>query len=142
MSVAVCDVELCCPDVLDDPPERDEDANVDDPDAPPEEDDREALEPDEEAELPDEEAELPDGAVTEAAVVEETAIVEEAAVVSETEDMMIVVEGEDTTRPLPMVESLVHMEEEGIGWAAGVTGSPWWNVEVPYTPIGCKVSQR
>ena len=24
----------------------------------------------------------------------------------------------------------------GAGWAEGVTGSPWKNVDVPYTPIG------
>jgi hypothetical protein len=38
--------------------------------------------------------------------------------------------------PFPTLATVVHMEEEGAGCAGGVTGSPWWKVEVPYTPIG------
>lgn len=37
---------------------------------------------------------------------------------------------------LPIVPRFVQSEEDGAGCAGGVTGSPWWNVDVPYTPIG------
>lgn len=40
------------------------------------------------------------------------------------------------TLPFPMLATVVHIEEEGAGCAGGVTGSPWWKVEVPYTPMG------
>lgn len=44
---------------------------------------------------------------------------------------------------LPIVPSCVQSEDDGAGCAGGVTGSPWWNVEVPYTPIGwCIYRQR
>lgn len=36
----------------------------------------------------------------------------------------------------PMVLNVVHIEDGGAGCAGGVLGSPWWNVEVPYTPMG------
>ena len=37
-----------------------------------------------------------------------------------------------------MVLREVQRDEEGAGWAGGVTGSPWKNVDVPYTPMGWK----
>jgi hypothetical protein len=37
----------------------------------------------------------------------------------------------DTRKPLPIVESVVQREDDGAGCAAGVLGSPWWNVELP-----------
>lgn len=36
----------------------------------------------------------------------------------------------------PIVLTVVHELLEGAGWAVGVAGSPWWNVELPYMPIG------
>ena len=36
-----------------------------------------------------------------------------------------------TTRPFAMVLRVVHCDDEGAGCAAGVTGSPCWNVEAP-----------
>lgn len=41
---------------------------------------------------------------------------------------------------LPIVLNGVHCEDGGAGCAGGVLGSPWWNVEVPYTPMGSPVS--
>lgn len=38
---------------------------------------------------------------------------------------------------LPIVLSVVQSEDDGTGCASGVTGCPWKNVDVPYTPIGC-----
>ena len=40
----------------------------------------------------------------------------------------------------PMVDTGVHIDEAGAGCAGGVTGSPWWKVEAPYTPMGCYVA--
>lgn len=40
-------------------------------------------------------------------------------------------DAEDDTARLPMVDTVVHSDEAGAGCADGVTGSPWWNVEVP-----------
>lgn len=37
----------------------------------------------------------------------------------------------------PIEDTVVHSDEEGAACAGGVAGSPWWNVEVPYTPMGC-----
>ena len=37
---------------------------------------------------------------------------------------------------LPMVLRDVQSEDDGAGCAGGVTGSPWKNVDVPYTPMG------
>ena len=39
----------------------------------------------------------------------------------------------------PFASDFVGTQEDvaGAGCAGGVTGWPWWNVEVPYTPIGC-----
>jgi hypothetical protein len=31
----------------------------------------------------------------------------------------------DITKSLPMVLNVVHEEEDGAGWAAGVAGWPW-----------------
>ena len=42
----------------------------------------------------------------------------------------------EAAKPPPIVVRGVHIDEAGAGWAGGVTGSPWWKVEVPYTPIG------
>jgi len=42
--------------------------------------------------------------------------------------------------PLEMLAIRAHSEDEGIGCADGVKGSPWWNVDVPYTPMGCAES--
>ena len=39
--------------------------------------------------------------------------------------------------PSPTVFALTHWDLAGAGCAAGVDGWPWWNVDVPYTPIGC-----
>lgn len=36
----------------------------------------------------------------------------------------------------PMVLKVVHMLDGAGGCADGVLGSPWWKVDVPYTPIG------
>ena len=47
----------------------------------------------------------------------------------------------DTAR-LPMVDNVVHIDDGGAGCAAGVDGSPWWNVDVPYTPMGYKTESR
>lgn len=44
--------------------------------------------------------------------------------------------------PLPTDAMRIQSEEEGAGCAGGVTGSPWWNVEVPYTPIGCPRTKK
>lgn len=44
--------------------------------------------------------------------------------------------------PLPTDAMCTQSEEAGAGWAGGVTGSPWWNVEVPYTPIGCPCTKE
>lgn len=35
-----------------------------------------------------------------------------------------------------MVERVVHDEEGAAGWADGVGETPWYHVDVPYTPIG------
>jgi hypothetical protein len=43
---------------------------------------------------------------------------------------------------LPIVLRDVHIEDGGAGCAEGVDGSPWKNVEVPYTPMGSPVSPR
>ena len=45
-----------------------------------------------------------------------------------------------TANPLPIELTVVHWLVAGAGWAAGVTGSPWWKVEAPYTPIGSSSS--
>lgn len=42
-----------------------------------------------------------------------------------------VVEAPETAKWLPMEVKVVHKDDDGIGWASGVTGSPWWNVEAP-----------
>ena len=47
-----------------------------------------------------------------------------------------------TANPLPIELTVVHWLVAGAGWAAGVTGSPWWKVEAPYTPIGSPESPR
>lgn len=41
-----------------------------------------------------------------------------------------------------MALSVVHIDDEGAACASGVLASPWWNVEVPYTPIGCIVERK
>lgn len=40
------------------------------------------------------------------------------------------------TARFPILDSVVHIEEEGAGCADGVIGSPCWKVDEPYTPIG------
>lgn len=35
------------------------------------------------------------------------------------------------TSPLPMVLVVEHEDDAGAGWAIGVAGSPWWNVDAP-----------
>lgn len=42
----------------------------------------------------------------------------------------------DTARLFPMDDVVLHEDVAGAGCAGGVAGSPWWNVEPPYTPIG------
>ena len=37
----------------------------------------------------------------------------------------------ETANPLPIVETVVHMDDDGAGCGFGVLGSPWKNVEVP-----------
>ena len=37
----------------------------------------------------------------------------------------------EAARPFPIVLVVVQDEVGGAGCAAGVEGSPWWNVEVP-----------
>jgi hypothetical protein len=37
----------------------------------------------------------------------------------------------DIANPLPMVLNVVQDEEDGAGWAAGVAGWPWKNVDPP-----------
>jgi hypothetical protein len=37
-----------------------------------------------------------------------------------------------------MVDVVVHDDVAPGACAGGVTGSPWLNVEEPYTPIGCE----
>lgn len=47
-------------------------------------------------------------------------------------DVLEAVEAAEVLRAkLPMVLSDVHIDEEGIGCAEGVLGSPWKNVDVP-----------
>jgi len=43
-------------------------------------------------------------------------------------DTMLVPE---TVRPFPIVDTVVHEEEDGAGWGGGVAGSPWKKVEEP-----------
>ena len=43
----------------------------------------------------------------------------------------------DRANPFDIDVTVVHIEVAGAGCADGVTGSPWKNVDVPYTPIGC-----
>jgi len=47
-----------------------------------------------------------------------------------------------TARLFPMVDVVVHEDVGGAGWGGGVAGSPWKNVELPYTPIGSPESPR
>ena len=42
----------------------------------------------------------------------------------------------------PMVDVVVHEDVAGAGCGGGVAGSPWKNVEVPYTPIGCERARQ
>ena len=42
----------------------------------------------------------------------------------------------DRANPFDIDVTVVHIEVAGAGCADGVTGSPWKNVDVPYTPIG------
>ena len=41
------------------------------------------------------------------------------------------------TAKFPRDEIVVHTEDLGAGCADGVEASPWWNVDEPYTPMGC-----
>jgi len=57
------------------------------------------------------------------------------------EDADVFVVGvEVAARIFPMEDVVVHEDVAGAGCAAGVAGSPWKNVEVPYTPIGAPES--
>jgi len=55
----------------------------------------------------------------------------EPEVEPETEDGADVGPGPAKTRLFPMEVNVVQDDDEGTGCADGVTGSPWWNVEVP-----------
>jgi len=51
----------------------------------------------------------------------------------------------ETARLFPMDDVVLHEDVAGAACGGGVAGSPWWNVEPPYTPIGCEcalVSER
>jgi len=54
------------------------------------------------------------------------------------------VEGTETVpeaiKLFPMLVKKEHCEDGGAGWAGGVTGWPWKNLELPYTPIGSPLS--
>lgn len=52
------------------------------------------------------------------------------------EGVIVAPEPVDGTTPLLTEEMDVQDDEEGAGCAEGVMGSPWENVDVPYTPIG------
>jgi hypothetical protein len=43
-------------------------------------------------------------------------------------------------RLFPMVDVVVHDDVAPAGCAGGVAGSPWLNVEPPYTPIGYEIA--
>lgn len=42
----------------------------------------------------------------------------------------------DEVATAPMALNVVHIDDDGAACASGVLASPWWNVDVPYTPIG------
>ena len=52
-------------------------------------------------------------------------------VVDAPEPVEVAVPVPEAARPLPIVLVGVQDEVGGAGCAAGVEGSPWWNVEVP-----------
>lgn len=51
-------------------------------------------------------------------------------------EMLLVEEEFTLARLFPMDDVVVHEDVAGAGCGGGVAGSPWWNVEPPYTPIG------
>ena len=88
--------------------------------------------------LPEAEPELGLALPLALALVLEIADVEVAA--WEEEIVVVVVAGTPgavACMPSPTVFALTHWDLAGAGCAAGVDGWPWWNVDVPYTPIGC-----
>ena len=62
--------------------------------------------------------------------------VDDACVVVVAEVDVVEATAPEKAAPLEIVERVEQEEDEGRGCAGGVFGSPWWNVEPPYTPIG------
>ena len=59
---------------------------------------------------------------------------EEVGVEAEEDEILTAVDVRtalDAACPLPILDVVVHDDVAGAGCAAGVLGSPWWNVEVP-----------
>lgn len=76
----------------------------------------------------------PEG-TAEDAVVAEDAGAEEASVLPEVVELAGA-PGAETCIPFPIVLTVEHCDLAGAGCAEGVDAWPWWNVDVPYTPIG------
>ena len=55
----------------------------------------------------------------------------EGGALTDVDEAVVTAEEDVLTAKLPMLDTGVHWEVAGAGCASGVTGSPWWNVDVP-----------